>query len=300
MNRNDTLYARWLENRLSEEEKRDLENSGELEELRKIIDATDQMEVPTFDKDEQYRQLQSSLPAKSRSIQRNLWPRAGWAIAAMIVLALGVYFLLQDSTTSIQSNFGQEREYVFEDESRVILNDGSGIRFNEKTWANAREVKLLGEAFFEVEKGESFTVRTERGSVEVLGTSFNVKSRGNLFAVECYTGKVEVRHKGETYTLNALETVRIDSENTAGVKKIRHNTPHWMQQFSKFYNEPVAEVFKELERQYGVKVNVPDTDQLFSGSFIHSDLIKAMEQVCVPLGLQYTISEDQKKLKVSK
>ena len=53
--------------------------------------------------------------------------------------------------------------------------------------------------FLKVEKGKTFTVKTNYGEVEVLGTVFNVKSRDYAFEVICYEGSVEVSLDDKVY-----------------------------------------------------------------------------------------------------
>jgi len=57
---------------------------------------------------------------------------------------------------------------------------------------NERIIHLEGEATFKVLKGNSFTVLTPFGKVEVLGTVFTVKAANGLLNVQCSEGKVRV------------------------------------------------------------------------------------------------------------
>jgi len=63
----------------------------------------------------------------------------------------------------------------------VVLNSKSTISFNKTDWKNNRQLTLDGEAYFKVEKGSTFTVNTNNGSVTVLGTQFNVNSTRRFF-----------------------------------------------------------------------------------------------------------------------
>ena len=57
------------------------------------------------------------------------------------------------------------------------LNSASELRYPVRFTGTERKVFLTGEAYFEVERGESkpFLVHTSRGCVKVLGTEFNVR-----------------------------------------------------------------------------------------------------------------------------
>lgn len=64
------------------------------------------------------------------------------------------------------------------DGTKVYLNSGTVLEFPSRFSGSQREVKLKGEAYFEVARDERkpFIVNVNEMSVKVLGTSFNVKS----------------------------------------------------------------------------------------------------------------------------
>lgn len=64
------------------------------------------------------------------------------------------------------------------DGTKVYLNSGTVFEFPSRFNGSKREVKLKGEAYFEVKRNEQqpFVVKTREMAVKVLGTSFNVKS----------------------------------------------------------------------------------------------------------------------------
>ncbi len=72
------------------------------------------------------------------------------------------------------------------DASKITLQKNTRVGYKKYSWPFNREVTLEGEAFFEVAKGETFTVTTSNGSVKVLGTSFNVNTKNDLLLISCY------------------------------------------------------------------------------------------------------------------
>ena len=149
---------------------------------------------------------------------------------------------------------------------------------------------MEGEAFFDVAKGAKFDVVTTKGTVSVLGTEFNVKQRGNFFEVACFEGTVRVVTDDYTEILQAGDNFKLfDGEMATG--KNTYEEPQWTKNRSYFQRVPVSEVFAELERQYDVTVTFEDIDsnQLFTGVFLHNDLETALMSVSEPLDLQYQI-----------
>ncbi len=127
-------------------------------------------------------------------------------------IALVAFFLFPSSSD----------EFAFNNDSNQLvvetLPDGSSITVSpqsEVTYSSSsdgREVKLKGEAFFEVVKGNRFTVITDNGEVEVVGTSFSVNSRVDQLDVKCFTGKVKVENSGKTVMLTkGLGTTSVSS-----------------------------------------------------------------------------------------
>jgi len=146
-------------------------------------------------------------------VQRKQWGR----VAAMAVAAVGaLYFLftLQLGGELYQTEAGEHRIVALPDGSKVHLAPASTLRV--KYVDDRRELNLLGEAFFEVEKGTPFTVHTSVGDVAVLGTSFSVEARNQL-AVACATGKVKVTRKDDEALLTPGLAVR---SNRAGLNEV--------------------------------------------------------------------------------
>ena len=132
-----------------------------------------------------------------------------YKIAASILIALGAggawYFSNSQLTTEVAANtfreirtkYGERMTVVLPDQSSVVLNGNSNLRYNEN-WSETtdREVWIDGEGFFAVQHTKShqkFVVHTRDGlDVEVLGTKFNVKSRENSSEVLLTEGKVKL------------------------------------------------------------------------------------------------------------
>lgn len=293
MNEKDTLYARWLSGELSPNELEKLKASGELEELETIIKVMDQATLPAYDLDGAYKQFKTKHPAKSAKV-RTISRAMVLGIAAGIALLIAAFFLLRNPHTELIAQNGNTLEHQFLDGSEVLLNDGSLLRYLPEDWSEARTVELDGEAYFEVVKGNRFTVNTPNGQVEVLGTSFNVKARNKGLRVECFTGKVKVRGpKQDSIILTKGEAAVLKGGNLQDAI-LDHQSPLWKQGVSRFYAEEIEAVFHELERQYDISIAAPNINKSFSGEFNHDSLEVALLKICTPHNLEFKISEDQK------
>ena len=220
--------------------------------------------------------------------------RVGMAVAASILLLLG-FFWFNQIETNYQTGFGEQLAVTLPDGSTVTLNAASSLSFNENTWEAQREVQLEGEGFFEVEEGEQFTVKTSLGSVSVLGTSFNVQERKNLLNVACYTGKVRVQNEYKvSQTLTPGKKIRVEQAKVSLDDFVPEETVGWKKGIFRFDDIPLNIVFDELQRQYGIELEVKANidNRRYSGSFTKNDLEGALKMICLPMELEYQIAED--------
>ncbi len=299
MSEKDTLYARWLSGELSAEEMKELKDSGALGELEAIIKATDQSQLPALDADAEFEKFRSKYPPKSVAKTRRL--QISWVagIAASLLLIVAVIFVLSNQSNQLESPNGATQSFAFVDGSTVLLNDGSSLEYKAQKWDRQRIVQLSGEAQFDVEKGAPFIVKTRHGNIEVLGTSFNVRSWGDRLYVECFEGSVQVKSEAQELILSPFQSVLVDNGQMGSMKRIGHQQALWASGISRFYDENVSEVFAELERQYNVQIDLSSSlTETFSGAFEHDDLETALNNICKPLSLSFTVSEDKKTVRI--
>ncbi|MDW7694368.1 FecR domain-containing protein [Flammeovirgaceae bacterium SG7u.111] len=235
-------------------------------------------------------------------------PRRSWikfAVAASVAALIGVLFLMnlgnEPQFESYRAENGKHLQIDLPDGSLVKLNAGSELSFDRANWEKERLVKLEGEGFFEVKKGEKFSVLTELGSVEVLGTSFNVFARDGKMAVDCITGKVKVstadKKKSEMLTPGLGVSVAagkiVESYDFEPEEKAT-----WRIGEFTYDDIDVAQALKEIERQfdYSVEIQGDISDKKYTGGFENSDLELALEQICYPMELSYEILEAERKI----
>jgi ferric-dicitrate binding protein FerR (iron transport regulator) len=143
----------------------------------------------------------------------------GWLrIAASIVIVVGVGLLAywafnqpaKELTVIAQQTALND---TLPDQSVVTINKGSSISYLSKFKGNTRQVKLNGEAFFNVSpnKEKPFTVSVNDVQITVVGTSFNVKTTNGNTEVVVESGIVKVTKAGKTVELKANEKVIVQS-----------------------------------------------------------------------------------------
>ncbi|MCA9748711.1 MAG: FecR domain-containing protein, partial [Romboutsia sp.] len=104
--------------------------------------------------------------------------------------------LVDDSFIETVTSKGDNEEVILSDGSKIILNVDSKLIYPKKFNDSIREVTLIGEAFFDIERdvNKPFIVNANEIKIKVLGTSFNVKSYSKDEKIETtlVTGKVEL------------------------------------------------------------------------------------------------------------
>lgn len=287
----EELIKKWLDNNLSTEEQNAFKQLKDYNQLIKMDDALKAFKASEFSVDQTYEALKPNL--KSEKENSNQWLKPLLRIAAILAIAFSVYFYSSNLDTEVGTLIAQQTTIELPDTSTVNLNANSTITFNENSWADTREVKLNGEAFFKVAKGQKFDVITSDGIVSVLGTQFNVKQRESYFEVTCYEGLVAVTHNNKTVKLKPGHTFKIIDGKLLANEKENASQPHWLRGESSFKSVPLKHVIAEFENQYNQKVITEhiDTSRLFTGSFTHNNLDLALKSVTIPLNLNYSISE---------
>jgi transmembrane sensor len=282
----------WLEGKISarELEERKLKGDITVHEYEQIISGSSRLKVPELQTQEQaWEKLNEKLKAvPQKSAQHVAMTR--WlplAIAASLAFITVSYFLLADKT--IIARPGEKIVYLLPDGSEVFLNADSKIAFNEHNWNNERTIELEGEAFFQVKKGNRFTVKSEDATITVLGTSFNANVREDLFEVSCFTGKVSVVNAAGEVILENGKYTRIDNGNLSHPQVFNEKQKGtWRAGEFYFDARPLALVIDELERQFNVTIEYQgDVSRTYTGYFNTTKLDDALQMVFKPMSLKY-------------
>ena len=292
----ENYLAKWLNNELTDEERKQFEQSEEFASYQKLIEASGKLSAPEFDVEKALADLQQRKgDTGGKVIRLNTFQRfirVAAAVAAIAVLSL--YFLSSDDT-SIRTDFAERSEVVLPDNSEIILNAGSEITYSEKNWDKERTLNLKGEAFFKVAKGKKFQVATAEGTVTVLGTQFNVENRNGYFEVTCFEGLVSVSYKDQETQLAAGDAFLAIRGKIIPADTPSEAVPVWMLDESNFKSTPLTYVLDELERQFDLEITTQNVnlDQLYTGSFSNTNLKLALESISAPSNLEFNIEGKQ-------
>jgi len=286
----DDFLAKWSSGDLSEKQKEAFRQTDDYKYYAAILEGTDLLEVPAFDKNKNFNRVQQKMAADTKVVQ--LFPKWAYAVAASVVMLIGYLFLINQNT-NYETGYGKQLAITLPGQSEVILNADSSLEYNQKDWETERTLVLEGEAYFKVKKGATFTVQTDQGSVTVLGTQFTVNAVNSIFEAVCFEGKVRVEKNGQSEVITKGKAVRfIDGKFESW--SLNTDAPSWLQEESSFTNAPLNQVIMALEKQFDIQINAAALDDKlrFTGSFTHTDLNKALRTVFEPLEIKYTFKNE--------
>lgn len=191
---------------------------------------------------------------------------------------------------------------VLSDGTKVWLNSETRLEYPLAFGEHSREVRLSGEAYFEVTKDEArcFNVIMEGATIEVMGTSFNAScypGEGQCWAV-LESGKINLRTDHGVAAVNVGECASYDIASgkvTVETVDLKYFTS-WRYGTFYFYNTPLSEIVQKLGRWYDVHFKFADEslrDVCFSGAALRSKPIDFMlELLSSTQSLKFDIQSD--------
>ena len=241
------------------------------------------------------------------------------AAVALLVVSGALVFLNVDwmESSSLEQEIllvekiipiGQKSTLHLSDGTIIKLNSGSKISYPRQFKDGLREVRLEGEAFFEVAKDKKrpFTVLTGDVTTTVLGTSFNIKAVENTdqIQVAVVTGKVEVKsnivsseNESEKWVYLEPNSQAIFNRQTQELSKSAYDPMlvlSWKEGVIYFEEADFEEIVEVLEKWYGITFRMDKPIQIdkdFSGQFDNKTLDDVLVGMSFSLDFQYTIKD---------
>lgn len=229
---------------------------------------------------------------------------AGWAIAASVLLLIGIVSAwagIQSWNPKVKtyetSNL-EQRIITLPDRSTVRLNKNSAISFAGGLSESTRKLTLKGEAFFNVahDAERPFIIYTGDAIVRDIGTSFNVKQQND--------GKIVVAMKEGRATLRAKNSssrnAAILTENNIGIldqgqvatitQPSIQNYLSWMNGRLVFKDMPLDKVIRQLDHIYGIRSSLEDSSLAtlnLTAYTKNTSLDEVLDMIALSLEIEY-------------
>lgn len=238
------------------------------------------------------------------------------AILFIPVLVASLFFYFKNnsfrdikSNSEIHSPYGTRTTFYLPDGSTGWLNGGSSLKFPTQFGGKVRDVKLAGEAYFNVISNHKkpFVVSTDNIDVKVFGTSFNVMAYPDeqITEVTLESGQIEVFKK----TNNIIESMGILKPNESFIYNILsdsskilsiNNTEKfsWLDGKLTFKYEPFGEVVRKINRWYNVNIVIKDElldTYIYYGTFKDETLEEVLRLLQFTAPIRYKDIERERK-----
>lgn len=240
-------------------------------------------------------------------------------IAAIMLLPLligGIIYFINEKYISgnsvvwqtISTPPGVKSHFKLPDGTFVWLNSGTNLSYPSSFSGETRNVKLLGEAFFDVVKDEKhpFIVDLGKLNIEVVGTKFDainyeqdgktevVLASGKVKLYEKYENKsrlVSEMHPGQQATYhkegNSISLRDVDTEKYTS----------WFDGKLIFKDDPMNEVVRKLDRWFNVQIEITDPDigdYIYTATFRNETIEQVLSLIKRTSPVEYTIIPEKR------
>lgn len=284
-----------------------------------------------------WRQVQPPVPEEesaSESPVRPLWHKvaliaSGIAAAVAIIVGLNwnekllpgwfgrqslIHQVEQTDWKHYANETGKPRDIRLPDGSLVVLSPNAQLAVHKSFNKNNRDVRLLGEASFNVHRdpGRPFLVYSGDIITKVLGTTFKIRAGdpGQPIQVTVQSGKVTVfrpaadelasvsPNRGVILTPNQKATyfpdnkqfvtgIAEDPQPIAALVEAKDVPPSL-----EFTDTPIGEVIRQLEDIYGMEIELEQESLShcpFTGNLTHQALYTKLELLCGTINGSYEV-----------
>lgn len=249
---------------------------------------------------------------QARILSLSSWSRRDFVrIAAFAFLFVALGFSLvhwaQQYGDKVSSQIVEAKEgavsFSLPDGSKVVLREGSFICFPEKFSGQTRNVKLTGEAFFDIEPNKDipFIIDAGEAKVRVVGTSFNVNTLGNsskCIEVAVQTGRVELfdaKVKDRKIVLDPGNIGSFDPKTQNLIRKegFDPNIMAWRTFDLFFNNTSIVDVFAMLSDVYGVTFDLSEINGMKERKLTARYKQQSLDSILKLLELSHKLSPEK-------
>lgn len=262
-----------------------------------------QRSMPEKQVRESFKLLNNTISQKKSRPNLNLYLKYAAMLLLFISLSVFTYFIGRNTVTNnnpeqyttVIAEKGQISKIILPDGTAIWLNSGSTLQYNSQYGIDNRDMRLSGQAYFDVSKNKQllFIVSCRDIEVKALGTKFDISCYPDELttSVVLETGSVELAKaasKQPICRLNPGERAVFDGPQQrvaiAGTNVLEYT--NWKSGMLTFHDAPMDEVIRTLSRKYDIEVEVKNPKvykSVFTGKFKNESLdnvVDLMEFTC--------------------
>lgn len=322
----EELFTSFFEGTITQDDREKIEQwKKESEENRQIfadsLRAWESMELlwrmKKYDPEKAIHQVNFKIGKQGKIRMLDIFRK----VAAILFLPLIIttfYFAIEKSRQpesfvawhTIETTAGMRSEFILPDSSKVFLNSNTRLSYPLAFNSKIREVKLTGQAYFEVTENKKvpFVVNTGRLNIEVTGTEFMatnylnenltevalIEGGINLFYGDYFNAKKDIVQikPGQMAFLktgdNELITCQVD------IKKYQA----WKNGILLFRDDSMYEVIRSLSRWFNVDIQLTGPefkDYVYTATFEDETLVQVLELLKMSAPIDYKIKKRERK-----
>jgi len=242
------------------------------------------------------------------------------AILILPLLAYSAFMTFKTPTTNnheladivwqtVKTPAGTQTDFLLPDSSHVWLNSGSVLEYPVPFEKNIRQVKLSGEAFFDVKKDPDYPFIVNAGelNVEVKGTRFNVcnfigEKHSELIlesgSVRLFTGQY-TDNKTLAFIKPGERAIMDYKENKLSVSKTdTEKYTSWKEGLLIFRDDKMDEVVTKLNRKFNVEISLKDKElkgYVYTATFSNESLSQILKLLKISAPIEYLVYKPEQR-----
>ncbi len=210
---------------------------------------------------------------------------------------------------STETAFGVRTQIELSDGTKIWLNSGSKLSYPDEFDGKTRQVKLLGEAYFQVKSDKKHPFYVDLGGymIKATGTSFNIANYENENQMSTFleSGKVSLvgfrnnkekqlskLEQGQQIVLNKAER-KFRVQKADGEKHLS-----WINGKLIFRNDNMLDVAQKLGRWFNADIEFEGAEMneyLFTATFENESLEEALKLLSYSSPIAFTITQGNQK-----
>ncbi len=213
------------------------------------------------------QRMQADRPVAKQVTMRGRWLQVAAAAVITAIALFGIYNYTNSAPDFTTITAAAERtEVQLPDGTQVYLRDNATISYENGFAGDARNVRLEGEAFFDVAENpqKPFVIKAGESTVTVLGTSFLVNAEDTRTTVLVKTGKVAFQGDEDAEAVYLTKNMRsVFTEGDAQpvtTEKDSGNDLAWQSGYLNFRGAPLAQIISETSFACNKKIVLENTN----------------------------------------
>lgn len=221
------------------------------------------------------------------------------AVLLPFIILLGIYLKSPNiQSFEVVADMGEKASITLPEGSKVAINSGSKIIYNNDYNQKNRDIQLDGEAFFDVkyDPEKPFVVQCKDVKIKVVGTSFGIKSYENEdnIAIVLNSGKIQLITPKEEIEMEPNDRVVYNrTTQVTSLKKVNaEDYTDWRQNRLRFENESLETIMKTISRMHNIDIVFENTElqkQYFTGTIDNTNIESVLNAIRLTSSVNYRL-----------